>query len=45
MLHLLLKYDMNVKDPNDASLLEYGIDMYIDPAASISVQMRREGLD
>ncbi|KAF8857357.1 cytochrome P450 [Acephala macrosclerotiorum] len=44
MVHLLLKYDMRVNDPSAATWLEYGINMYVDPAAKISVR-RKEELD
>jgi cytochrome P450 len=45
MVHLFLKYDMKMEHPSSAKWIEYGINMFVDPASKIRVRRRREELD
>lgn len=45
MVHLLLKYDLKLEDAKLASWKTYGIVMFVNPDAKISVRRRKEELD
>ncbi|TVY73594.1 Cytochrome P450 monooxygenase easM [Lachnellula suecica] len=45
MVHLILKYDMKLKDAKDAKWFEYGLSMSANPFAKISVRRRKEEID
>lgn len=45
MVHLLLKYDMKLKDPSGAVWKEIGINMILNPRATLDVRRRKEEID
>ncbi|KAG4432671.1 hypothetical protein IFR05_011849 [Cadophora sp. M221] len=45
MVHLLLKYDLKLEDAKVATWKMYGINMFVNPEAKISVRRRKEELD
>jgi cytochrome P450 len=45
MVHILLKYDLKMDNPNDAIGCEVGTNMYANPMAKMSVRKRAEEID
>lgn len=45
MLHLILKYDFELKDPSMAKWMEFGTAMVANPKARISVRRREPEVD
>lgn len=45
MVHLLLKYDMRIREPSVAKWGTYGVSMFTNPKATISVRRRESEID
>ena len=42
MVHVLLKYDVQIDDPSAVTWIEYGISMMVNPMAKMRVKRREE---
>ncbi|CZT14087.1 related to gibberellin cluster-GA14-synthase [Ramularia collo-cygni] len=45
MIHLILKYDMKISDPSLAQWGSYGVALYTNPKAKISIRARKPEID